>query len=181
MQKVKVRKKDFLKNIAQRFLTFAICLLPFTFACEEPKKPMNTEECISRIDAYGPATLEIVGLSELRAVAGEQDAAKLKIFVKELDSFGSAIKAPCVFRVELYEYATRSPSPLGKRLEIWPDIDLTNSCKNNDQWRDYLRAYEFNFEVRSRLDFGRVYIVEATCISPLGKRMTAQYKLSYKK
>ena len=49
------------------------------------------------------------------------------------------------------------------------------------QWRDYLRAYEFNFDVSSRLEFGRVYIVETTCISPLGKRMTAQYKLSYQK
>ncbi|MDO8303034.1 MAG: hypothetical protein Q7T18_07325, partial [Sedimentisphaerales bacterium] len=60
MSKEKMRKKDFLKNIAQRFLTFAICLLPFTFACEEQKKPLNTEQCILRIEAYGPATLEIV-------------------------------------------------------------------------------------------------------------------------
>ena len=41
-----------------------------------------------------------------------------------MDSFGSAIKSPCIFRIELYEYVERSPSPLGKRLEIWPDIDL---------------------------------------------------------
>lgn len=134
-----------------------------------------------RIESYGPATLEIVGLSELKAVKGEQDAAKLKIFVKAIDSCGSAIKAPCVFRVELYEYAIRSPSPLGKRLEIWPDIDLTEPDKNNAQWRDYLRAYEFNFDVSSRLEFGGVYIVEVTCLSPLGKRMSSQYKLSYQK
>ena len=157
-------------------LSFFIC------GCEpQPVKPLNTEQCISRIEAYGPATIEIVGLSELKAAAGGQGAANLKIFVKELDSFGSAIKAPFVFRVEMYEYAIRSPSPLGKRLEIWPDIDLTNSCKNNDQWRDYLRAYEFNFDVSSRIEFGRVYIIEATCLSPLGKRMSAQYKLSYQK
>jgi len=81
----------------------------------------------------------------------------------------------------LYEYAVRSPSPLGKRLEIWPDIDLTDPGKNNDQWRDYLRAYEFNFEVNSRLEFGRVYTIEVTCLSPIGKRMSAQYKLSYQK
>jgi len=157
-------------------LWFVVC------GCEpQQTKPLNTEQCISRIEAYGPATLEIIGLSELRAVASEQDAAKLKIFIKVIDSCGSAIKAPCAFRVELYEYATRSPSPLGKRLEIWPDIDLTDPGKNNDQWRDYLRAYEFNFEVSSRLEFDRVYIVEATCLSPLGKRLSAQYKLGYQK
>jgi hypothetical protein len=159
-------------------VALSICLC----GCEQPQtKPLNTEQCISRIEAYGPATLEIVGLSELKAVAGEEDAAKLKIFVKALDSCGSAIKAPCAFRFELYEYAARSQSPLGKRLEIWPDIDLTDSAKNNDQWRDYLRAYEFNFDVTSSLKFGSVYVVEVTCLSPLGKRMSAQYKLSYQK
>jgi hypothetical protein len=168
--------------MSARILTVCTILWIAICGCEPPQtKPLNAEQCISRIEAYGQATLEIVGLSELKAVAGEQDAAKLKIFVKELDSFGSAIKAPCVFRVELYEYAARSPSPLGKRLEIWPDIDLTNSCKNNDQWRDHLRAYEFNFDVSSKLEFGRVYIIEATCISPPGKRLSAQYKLSYQK
>jgi hypothetical protein len=168
--------------MAVKILVAGMLLSAIMCGCEPPQtKPMNTEQCIARIDAYGPATLEIIGLSELKAVAGEQDAAKLKLFVKAIDSFGSAIKAPCTFRVELYEYVARSQSPLGKRLEIWPDIDLADAGKNNDKWRDYLRAYEFNFDVSSRLEFGRVYIVEATCLSPLGKRMTAQYKLNYQK
>ena len=170
--------KIFCKSYVTVFTVAFVCLRVRAAAT----KPLNSEQSVvRRIEAYGPATLEIVGLSELKAVAGDEDAAKLKIFVKAMDSFGSAIKAPCVFRVELYEYVARSQSPLGKRLEIWPDIDLTDPCKNNDQWRDYLRAYEFNFDVSSRLEFGRVYIVEATCLSPMGKRMSAQYKLSYQK
>jgi hypothetical protein len=180
-QKVNVWKENLLKSIVQRFLTFAICLLPFTFACEQPKKPSDAQQRLQRLDAYGPSKLDVVKLSELKAGVGGEETAKLKIFIKALDSCGSAVKAPCVFRVELYEHVARSSSPEGRRLEIWPDIDLSDPEKNNAQWRDYLRAYEFNFDVSAKLALGRVYIVEITCLSPMGKRLSSQYKLSYQK
>jgi hypothetical protein len=153
----------------------------FVGGCEQPSGMAGKWDAAKQLAAYGPEKLEIVGLSELEPVSGNEGAAKLKLFVKALDSFGSAIKMPCVFRVELYEHVARSPSPQGKRLEIWPDIDLTDPCKNNVQWRDYLRAYEFNFNVNAKLATGRVYIVEVTCLSPMGKRMTVQHNLSYQK
>jgi hypothetical protein len=169
--------------MAVRILTVCIILSFFVYGCEQPapQKTIEAAKCTANIESYGPASLEIVGLSELKAAGGDENAARLKVFVKVMDAFGSAIKTPCVIRVELYEYVTRSQSPLGKRLEIWPDIELTDSCKNNSQWRDYLRAYEFNLDVSSKLEVGRMYIIETTCASPMGKRLSAQYKISYQK
>ena len=68
--------------------------------------------------------------------------------VSLLDPFDCQIKSPGVFRFELYEYVQRSAEPKGQRVIIWPDIDLTECSENNNHWRDFLRAYEFN------LDFG---------------------------
>jgi hypothetical protein len=147
--------------------------------CEQQKKPLDMQQCIEEFEAFGPDTLTIVGLTELKGTAQGEEAPKLKVFVKVLDSFGSAIKAPCVFRVELYEYVERSPSPRGKRIEIWPDVDLTEAGRTNAQWRDYLRAYEFNLDVGPKLDLGRVYIVEVTCLLPTGKRLYVQHNLKY--
>jgi hypothetical protein len=151
--------------------------------CEQQlqRSDSSAQSCLARLEAYGPAKLDVVKLSELKAGSESGDGGKLKVFVKAIDSCGSAIKAPCVFRVELYAHVARSPSPEGKRLEIWPDIDLTNPDKNNAQWRDYLRAYEFNFDVSSKLTPGHMYIVEVTCLSPMGKRLSVQYNLTCQK
>ena len=125
---------------------------------------------------YSAESLEIIGLSELTPIEGR---ARLKLFVRAMDSFGSAVKLPSIFRIELYDYVERSPSAAGKRIEIWPDIDLVDREENNAQWRDHLRAYEFNLDVKSKLGPGGVYIVEVTCQNPLGKRMSAQRKLKF--
>ena len=155
-------------------LWFCVC------GCEpQAKSTAGKSNAAKQFEAYRPQTLEIIGLSGFKPAAGNDDSAKLTLFVKALDPFGSAVKSPCIFRVELYEYVEHSPSPLGKRLAIWPDIDLTDPAKNNAQWRDYLRAYEFNFDVGSKLVSGRVYIVEVTCLSPMEKRMSAQHNLKY--
>jgi hypothetical protein len=166
-------------NLYINMVIITAVLSLFVCGCDQQQTETNGS-AVKQIEAYGPETLDIVGLTELKVPSGN-DTAKLTLFVRALDGFGSAVKTPCVLRVEMFEHVARSPSPLGKRIELWPDIDLTDVCKNNAQWRDYLRAYEFNFDVSSQLTPGHVYIIEVTCRSPMGKRMSAQYKLSYAK
>lgn len=149
--------------------------------CEQQQQRVTTGtmNAAKQIEAYGPEKLEVIALSELKPGSGDEEAPKLTLYVKALDAFGSAVKVPGVFRVELYESVARSPSPVGRRVEIWPDIDLVDPCQNNAQWRDHLRAYEFNFDVSSKLTPGHVYIVEVTCLSPMGKRMSVQHNLKF--
>jgi hypothetical protein len=171
------------KDMLTRIFVISFVLWFLVGGCEQPqqKAVMQNVDAAKQLEAFGPQTLDVVGLSELKPGSDDQGTAKLTLFVRALDSFGSAVKTPCIIRVELYEYVARSPSPRGKRVEIWPDFDLTDPCKNNAQWRDYLRAYEFNLDVNSKLAAGHVYIVEVTCLSALGKRLSIQHNLSYNK
>jgi hypothetical protein len=94
-----------------------------------------------------------------------------------LDSFDCQIKTPGIFRFELYKYVRRSAEPKGKRIAIWPDIDLTGTTENNNYWRDFLRAYEFNLDFVPKRN--QSYILQATCLCPNGKHLSADFVLKY--
>ena len=123
---------------------------------------------------YAPARIDILPLTEF-TLSGEDQAPKIKVYVSLLDPFGSQIKAPAVFRFELYQKVLRSADPKGKRIVIWPDVDLTAPAKNNQHWRDFLRAYEF--ELAFELPNSHGYILQATCLCPNGKRLLAEIDL----
>jgi len=99
----------------------------------------------------------------------------LNAYVGLLDAFGCQIKAPGVLRFELYQYVPRSAEPKGQRLAIWPDIDLTHPATNNRYWLDFLRAYEFKLDAPAGLN--ETYVLEATCMCPDGRRLTATFPL----
>jgi len=82
---------------------------------------------------------------------------------------------PGVFRFELYERVVRSAEPKGRRIVIWPDIDLTGAAENNEYWRDFLRAYEFNLPFEAQIK--QCYILQVTYLSPSGKRLSAELSL----
>ena len=154
---------------------FAGCL--FAAGCESASvsdeklsgddKDFNVSVCTD----YVPVKVVIMPLSECIGSGDEQEQ-KINIYVSLHDSFGSQMKAPAVFRFELYEKVPRSSEPKGKRIFIWPDINLTDPDDNNKYWRDFLRGYEFNldFESERRED----YIIQVTCQCPDGKRLSAQ-------
>jgi hypothetical protein len=125
--------------------------------------------------AFAPVKIGILPLTELSSPSGASQSTKLRAFVTMLDSFGSQVKAPGVLRFELYEYIPRSAQLKGQRLAIWPDIDLTGPAENNKYWQDYLRAYEFELDTQASRD--KTYILEATCMSPDGKRFSCDYTL----
>ena len=83
-----------------------------------------------------------------------------------------------LFETMMYEKVQRSTEPKGKRIAIWPDIDLTDGIENNKYWRDFLRTYEFD------LDFERageqIYILQATFLCASGRRLSADFALENK-
>jgi len=163
--------------------TFLISLL-MQFGCE-PKTPSQPAATHAAADplcsyvSYAPTKVRIMPLTDFARRANNQDQPGLRVYVTLLDSFGSQVKTPATFRFELYQYIERSAVPEGRRLAIWPDIDLNDAVQNNSFWRDFLRAYEFN------LDFDPVpeqtYVLQVTCMCPLGTRLSTDFKIKYDK
>jgi len=124
---------------------------------------------------YAAEKIDIMPLTEFVGVGDAEGTFRLNVYVSLLDSFGSQVKGPAIFRFELYEKVPRSGEPKGGRVVIWPDIDLTDRSENNNYWRDFLRAYEFN------LDFGpgseKSYILQVTCLCPNERRLSAEFEV----
>jgi hypothetical protein len=135
----------------------------------------NKLEKLSVYTQYSPVEIDILPLTEFVNV-GEAQQNQISLYVSLLDSFGSEIKSPCVFRFELYEKVQRSAEPKGRRVVIWPDIDLTEPAENNRYWRNFLRAYEFSLPLGPA--GSQTYILEVTCLCPTGKRLTSDFTLS---
>ncbi|HEX42654.1 MAG TPA: hypothetical protein ENN81_11450 [Phycisphaerales bacterium] len=117
-----------------------------------------------------PVAVDILPLTELSA--GEPQRPQLRVYVALLDTFGDQIKAPGVFRFELYEHLPRSADPKGARAKIWPDIELIGPDSNHSRWRDFLRAYEFVFTLEAGPR--REYVLAVTFLAPGGQRLNAE-------
>jgi hypothetical protein len=116
-------------------------------------------------------------LTEFTTTNNGEKPSQIKVYVSLLDSFDCQIKAPAVFRFELYDKVLRSAEPKGKRVLIWPDIDLKDAAKNNEYWRDFLRAYEFDLPCEP--ENNKSYILQITSLCPDGKRLSADFALEY--
>ena len=90
------------------------------------------------------------------------------------------MKAPGVFRFEAYEYLPHSGEEKGKRAIIWPDIDLEEPGLNNQYWLDFMRCYLFTLGVGDEIRKNHSYVLQVTCITPLGERLTDDYIIEYK-
>lgn len=124
---------------------------------------------------FAPAKIDILPLTELNGSSSGGQNATLNVYVALLDAFGSPIKAPGVLRFELYEHIPRSAQAKGQRIAIWSDFDLTHPAQNNEYWRDFLRAYEFELDASASRD--RTYLLEATCLCPDGRRLSGEFVL----
>jgi hypothetical protein len=135
----------------------------------EPSAPVGAPAT-----SFSPVGVSILPLTELTHPTGDQGR-RLNVFVSLQDAFGSQMKAPGTFRIELYDYVQRSAEPKGQRIAIWPDIDLTNPAENQKYWRDFLRAYEFT--VPAQISPDKTYVLEVTCMIPAGRRLSAEWML----
>lgn len=123
---------------------------------------------------FAPTKIDILPLTEL-VMTGSSQRTRLSLYVSLLDAFGSQVKSPGVFRIELYDYVQRSADRMGKRAARLPDIDLTDPETNHKYWNDFLRAYKFDlpFEQAGSQD----YVLEVTCLCPNGSRLSTDFML----
>lgn len=148
----------------------------------EPATPADTYTGTGESScAYSASAIHVIGLTSIGRDPRKNNSSQLSIYVSLLDSFDSSIKSPGSFRFELYEYVPRSSQPKGKRLVVWPDIDLTNAGDNNKYWRDLLRAYHFTLEANINPDIPKIYALQATCMTGDGKRLSEIFILNSKK
>jgi hypothetical protein len=134
-----------------------------------------SESAMGCLTAYGPVKIDIMPLTEFTSAGDGEKPSKIKAYVSLLDSFDCQIKTPAVFRFELYDRVPRSAEPKGKRILIWPDINLNDAAKNNEYWMDFIRAYEFNLPFE--LEGGKSYILQVTSLCPSGRRLSAEFTL----
>ncbi len=146
---------------------------------ELPPPSDNRSNLLSVYTPYNPVRIDIMPLTEFIGAGEAEETSKINVYVSLLDSSGCQKKSPGVFRFELYEHVERSAEPKGRRISIWPDIDLIDAVENNNHWRDFLRAYEFNlgFEPESN----QSYVLQATCLCPSGRRLSAEFTLKHTK
>jgi hypothetical protein len=170
-----------MKSIVVFFKTLLLVYVIFQAGCgPQPRTSQQTSETEQGFDIalytdYAPVKVEILPLTEFVGLNSPDRSPQIDVYLGLSDSLGSQIKSPAVFRFELYERVQRSAEPKGKRVAIWPDFDLTNIAENNNYWRDYLRAYEFNLDFQPEADHS--YVLQVTCIYPSGKRISNEYSL----
>ena len=129
---------------------------------------------LSAYSRFAPDRINIMPLTEFINTDNVRQIS-IKPYVSLLDSFGSQVKSPGIFRFELYQRALRSAEPKGKRVVIWEDIDLTEPAVNHEYWRDFLRAYEFDLPFE--MDVNQSYILQVTCQCPNGRRLSTEFAL----
>jgi hypothetical protein len=162
------------------YATAVIVLMFLLLLCEAGCGPANTasrtDNGLNQLSDYGPVKVDIMPLTEFAAADGEKPS-KIKVYVSLLDAFDCQVKTPAVFRFELYDRVPRSAEPKGRRILIWPDIDLTNVAKNNEYWKDFLRTYEFDLPFRP--ESSKSYILQVTSLCSSGRRLSADFTLKH--
>ena len=163
------------------FILFPLALLLTGLGCEpdlptvnEPSHQDNTLKPPA-VACFMPTKVDIIPLTEFVTSHDGGLPDELRIYISLLDSFGSQIKSPAVFRFELYNAIPRSAEPKGERVHIWPDIDLTEPSLNNEYWRDFLRVYLFDLDIEQIS--GKNFVLLATCMTLDGKRLTDDFLL----
>ncbi len=170
-----------MKSSRCTFWVFAFACVFFNSGCQlQSSSPSSAAETDNGLDAsaactrYAPHEIDIAPLTQY-VPADQTHRPLINLYVSLLDPFGSQIKSPGVFRFELYEHVQRSAKPKGKRLEWWPDVDLTDPLTNNEKWQDFLRAYEFTLPL-DHLS-GKSHILQVTYFCPSGKLLTSEFTL----
>ena len=172
-----------MKNISiQKWMSLIIilsnitgCKLADSGNSQPPAAERGAPDMTSSYIQFAPEKIDIMPLTELVRAADTQKA-QINLYIRLLDKYNSQIKAPGIFRFELYEHVQRSSEPKGKRIVLWPDIDLSNPADNNKYWRDFLRAYEFNLSADTTPNPN--YILEVTCLCSRGRRLTDEFILT---
>lgn len=168
-----------MKAIAVAVVVWVFLLLLVGAGCEPADVELSSrsDSGFNHLSAYGPVKVDIMPLTEFVSTGDDEKPSKIEVYVSLLDAFDCQIKTPAVFRFELYYRVPRSAEPKGRRIFIWPDIDLNDAVKNNEHWQDFLRAYQFDLDFKPKSN--QNYILQATCLCPNSKRLSADFDLKY--
>ena len=141
----------------------------------EPNDPVPpTNQVSTRL--FAPNQVNIIPLTRFVKSKKPAELDYIRVYVELLDEYQSQIKSPGTFRFELYNRDLYSVDPMGKRIDSWPDITLTNLNQNTRFWREFLRTYEFRLTLKHILQ-GQ-FILQVTFSTPEGKRLTS-HKMIY--
>jgi hypothetical protein len=165
-------------SVAKTILSsVAIFTLAFYEGCsttppgaEPTPSPIRDSSACSR---FGPARIDVLPITSIAPASASDHDVAINAYIGLIDAFDSQIKAPAVFRFELFQRLQRLANPKGKRLMVWPDIDLTDATLNNNHWQDFLRAYLFTLPLQ-KISADNC-ILHVTVICPSGKRLTADF------
>jgi len=156
-------------------------LLLHALGCEKPR-PVITKTKINNnaenhdpmafYSQYHPVNVKISPLTSI-IQTDTNDLHKLRVYVNMLDSVGLQVRSPAIFRFELYQHVQRTSDTKGKRVAIWPDMNINDDKKNQKYWKDFLRSYEFILPFQYPID--TKYVLQLTCITPDGKRIYTEF------
>lgn len=97
------------------------------------------------------------------APAASGEGTVLRVFVQP-----DKIEQDLCFRFELYVYIPRSSNPRGKRIVLWPDIEVKANASSNSQWREHLKAYEFVLPMETQRVIPPAVVLEVTAMGQDG-------------
>lgn len=103
-----------------------------------------------------------VAISPLTQAVKISGGYRIDLYPEIEDNYNCRIKAPGVFRVELFEKRKLSSDPRGERIYYWEDIDLTDPEVNNNLWQDTLRSYLLNLAIPDSYINASEYILEVS-------------------
>jgi hypothetical protein len=175
-------KQSSVKRIVRIALLVLVAVGIFAAGCDEPVRtaaPTRSGRSLDALSSFAASNIGVMGLTEIVKDADRPGKAKLKAYIDLLDQSGVRIKNPGTFRLELYEFVPRSSDPTGKRLAVWPDINLEDAQENNRYWRDFLRTYQFELNMAFAPQSNTSYVLQVTFSTPLGKRLSGNYQIKY--
>jgi hypothetical protein len=161
---------------------YAVILFFFVAGCSHMGVGKSESACkeglkeLSIYNGYAPAEIAVSPLTKIDRKLDAKGQVVIRAYVSLMDGFGNQIKAPAVFRFELYEKVVHSSEPKGKRVVVWPDVDLKTPVENNRYWQDFLRAYKFDLDFQPQK--GKNYVLQVTGLCPNGRRLPAQSNIA---
>ena len=106
-----------MRTITIKFHIFLFALFLLAPGCSLPSRNLDiTEQTSNDLDIlslyirYAPIKTDIMPLTEFTH-GGDTKQAHINLYISLVDSFGSQIKSPGVFRFELYEYVLDNLQP----------------------------------------------------------------------
>jgi len=168
------------KKLKRVLIYILVLFVIYSAGCEEQTAVIPITPTNNGIYAlYTAEAINIMGLTEIVWNGSEATPPRLIAYIDMLDKFESRIKSPGIYRMELYEYVPRSAINTGARIASWEDVNLYQIEQNNKYWQDDLRLYKFDLQLTTLPQEGKTYILQATCITPLNKRLTDTFKIEY--